>query len=534
MDAVELFMNSLAGLGILFFGIKMVTRNLGAIAGSKLRTTIAGVSRQPLSAILAGTGLGFVSQSGRTTSFILASLVHAGVVEVRPAMRVTLWSNLGCTLVIVAAVFPIHLFALFLIALAGAAIAFERPRPLLKGASAVFGLALMLFGLRMMSQAAMLLTEQGLFTDAIAFIRASLPLAFLVGLVLTFAVQSHMAIMLISVAMASQGVLGLEETLMMVFGAHAGSSLITLATGFTFHGQPRQVVLGEILYNAVAIALFLLAFVIDRMTGGAGLAALERIGGSDAGSLAAVVAIAANAAAPLLLTVLLGPYQKLCAALSPPLPAEELAHPRFLTNGAGDSPHTTLLLAEREQERLLERLAAYCRALTGAATPGEPSPADYHEAFGMVAAVIEQTQAGLMSSEMSAEDTEWLLGQQKRQEVLRTLDEVCFELWQAAHVLEPELYPLRAQIVEQLELLLRTADDAMQTENPVDFRIIEEQTRDCGAAMETLRRDYLASHHHHTPEERGHILALTSLHERAAWAVRRLAALLEAHPAPTL
>lgn len=531
MSAIELLMNSLAGLGILFFGIKMVTRNLGALAGSRLRSVIARVTRRPAYAMAAGTAVGFVSQSGRTTSFIMASFVHAGVIEARAALPVALWSNLGCTLVVIAAVFPIHLLALFVLAMAGAAIAFERPKPLLKGASAIFGLALMLFGLRMMSQAALALTDQGLFADAVTYIQASLPLAFLCGLVLTFVAQSHMAIMLITVAMAKQGIFGLDETLMLVFGAHLGSSLITFFTGFNFHGQAKQLVLAEVLYNVVAVLLFLAAFAIDRMTGGAGLAWIDALPGIDTGMATVAVVIAVNALTPLVLTVLSGPYLALCARLSPPLPAEELGHPRYLHNEVTDSPHTTLLLAEKEQLRLFERLPAYSAALKGEIEgKTAPPPAAYHEAFGLVAGVIERAQAVLMTREMSGEDTEWLLGQQKRQEVLHQLDDACFELWESAHALEPELHPMRARIVEELDLLLDVAEDAMQTSNPEDFRIIEEKTRDCGARMEAMRKDYLATHDHHSPEERSHVLALTSIYERAAWAIRRLATLLEQRP----
>ena len=533
MDAIELFMNSLAGLGILFFGIKMVTRNLGAIAGSRLRGVITRVTQRPLSSMAAGVTLGFVSQSGRTTSFIMASFVHAAVLEPRRALPVALWSNLGCTLVVIAAVFPIHLLALFVLALSGAAIAFERPKPLLKGASAIFGLALMLFGLRMMSQAALLLTEQGLFSDAITFIQASLPLAFLFGLVLTFVAQSHMAIMLIAVAMAKQGLFGVDETLMLVFGAHAGSSLITWLTGFNFHGQARQVVLAEIFYNGAAVALFLLAFAGDRLLwNGAGLVWLADTADLDAGTLTVGIAIAVNALTPLLLNLLSRPYLHVCARLSPPLPAEELGHPKYLRNDSAESPHTVLLLAELEQLRLFERLPAYSAALKGDPQGDQgPRPEDYREAFDLVSGVIERVQSDLMAREMSAEDTEWLIGQQKRQHLLHTLDEACFELWQAAHVLDPHLHVMRARILAELDALLNLADDAMKTSNPEDFPLIEEQTRDCGARMEEMRREYLAASRHHTPEERSQILAITSTYERIAWAIRRLSASLEKRPA---
>src|SRR5262245_46854774 len=121
----EILMRSLAGLGLFFFGIKMITRNLSAIAGDQFRRGLQGASRRTGIAMLFGVGAGFVTQSGRTTAFILASFVQAGLIEARRALPIVLWANLGCTLVIFSAVFPIHLFALFLLAATGVCIAFE-------------------------------------------------------------------------------------------------------------------------------------------------------------------------------------------------------------------------------------------------------------------------------------------------------------------------------------------------------------------------------------------------------------------------
>lgn len=533
MNAIEQVMNSLAGLGILFFGIKMVTRNLGAVAGSKLRARIGRVSRRPLSAIASGAALGFVSQSGRTTSFILASFVHAGVIEPRFALTMVLWANLGCTLVIAAAVFPIHLLALFVLALSGAAIAFEKPRPMLKSASAVFGLAMMLFGLRMMSQAAMELTGDGTLSASIGYMKSSLPLAFLFGTVLTFITQSHMAIMLIAVAMASQGIFGLPETLMMVFGTHVGSSLITWLTGFTFHGEARQMVWAEILYNIVVVILFLAFFAVDQLLfEGAGLAWLATRTGLNAGLVSTGVVIAANALGPLVLTALKRPYLALCARLSPTSPEEELGHPKYLHNDMTESPHTVLMLAEMEQLRLLQRLPAYTRALHEGDHSGDgPTTATFHEAFELVAGVIERTQAELMVREMSEEDTEWLLNQQKRQEALHGLESACYDLWANARELEPELLEIRRSIVAEVDALLACAVDGMQTDDPEDFAQISDRTRDCGERMEQLRHDYLVSSDHHPSEERSHILALTSVFERVAFSTSRFSALLQKRPA---
>src|SRR5262249_55221562 len=161
---------------------------------------------------------------------------------------VVLWSNFGCTLVIFAAIFPLHLFALFLLAVAGACIAFERPPPLLNAASAALRLAAMLVRPKMASTSATLLTAFARVSFVLSLIGKSLLLAFLTGFVATLIAQSHMSIMLIAVSLAASGIFGFDQTLMLICGTHAGSSLVTYLTGIHFRGLPRQLVIAQVLY----------------------------------------------------------------------------------------------------------------------------------------------------------------------------------------------------------------------------------------------------------------------------------------------
>ena len=112
MTPTELLLNVLGGLGLFFVGIKMIARNLNAIASDQFRRRLKEASESLTISIGFGAVAGFVTQSGRTTSFLLASFVQGGLIEARRAMPIVLWANLGCTLMVFAAVFPIHLFAL--------------------------------------------------------------------------------------------------------------------------------------------------------------------------------------------------------------------------------------------------------------------------------------------------------------------------------------------------------------------------------------------------------------------------------------
>jgi len=526
MPLTEVLMNCFAGLGLLFVGIKMVTSNLGAVVGDHIRRGMAWASARNSIAVLVGAISGFVAQSGRTTSFIMASFVHAGIIDVRRALPIVLWSNFGCSLVIFAAVFPLHLFALFLLAAAGACVAFERPKPLLNAATATFGLALMLFGLKMTATTATLLSGLDGFSSLVSVIGASLLLSFLTGFVLTLIAQSHMSIMLIAVAFAAKGIFGPDQTLMVICGSQAGSSAITYLTGIHFRGVPRQIVIAQIAYSLAGIAIVLPLYALMRLTAGPSLLAMP-VTKISAGNLAALLVVAFNFATPLALTLFLPAYQRLCAKLSPPLDDEEFAQPQFLHSETGDNVTVMLMLAEQEQLRLLRRLPQYCEWLRDGAEQNDPVAVErYFGAFVHVGACIERAQSALMSKVMAAEDTEWLLNQQKRQQMLTALHDACHELYQECRDIASESRSLRSTVVETLDTLLLTLIEGMAKRNVEELELAETMTARQGSAMERVRKKYLALAEAMPETDRIQILQATSVFERAAWSVRNFARLL--------
>src|SRR5215467_15198752 len=131
--------NMVAGLGLFFSGLRMLDANLRQATGRQLRGIVGRLTRNAWVASLVGVVIGALVQSSSGVVFILVSLVSSGLTTVRRALPIVTWANVGCSALVLAAVFDLRVAILYLIGVAGAAFAFDRSHRI--GAfGAVFGI----------------------------------------------------------------------------------------------------------------------------------------------------------------------------------------------------------------------------------------------------------------------------------------------------------------------------------------------------------------------------------------------------------
>lgn len=88
--------NLVGGVGLFFVGLHMITEGLGQSAGRRLRLLFSRWTNTGIGAGLVGLLAGFIAQSTSAVSFILASLVTAGMTNARRALPVILWASSCC------------------------------------------------------------------------------------------------------------------------------------------------------------------------------------------------------------------------------------------------------------------------------------------------------------------------------------------------------------------------------------------------------------------------------------------------------
>ena len=528
---VELAAFVLGGIGIFLIGIHYAGSHLQKITGGSFQNLITKVSGNPLGMVAAGATLGFMTQSGKAAAFILSDFVQAGMMKVRQAAPIVFWGNAGCSLIVFASMVSLKVLALFILGITALGITFHIPKRLVNGYGAMFGLAMIMYGLYLVKTGAAGFAGAEWAAHLIQNIHEHYMIAFVLGLVLTLLVQSNLAIIMIAIAFAASGLFDLEETAMAMYGAQAGTGLLTYVFSFHAHGRARQVVVTQIAYDAVATVVFVLLFYTELLGDVPLVFAFARQLSSDVGSQAVYVALIFQFGAALLLVLVRRPIIARIQSWFPPSAAEVLSQEKFIHARAADSPEMALLLVEKEQHRLLERLPKYIDYVRDdAGDTGRHHPDAYHEAFRHISGRIGETLSRISGHGLNQVTSDELIRATKLEEQLVTLEGIAHRL--VTHMLQqhdsPRADELGRNILESIDFMILTAIDAIESMDSGEIETLEMLTQDRSAMMTKIRHNYFESEKDLSTHDRNFVLDITILFENAVHTLGRYGQLLRA------
>ncbi|HET8720939.1 MAG TPA: Na/Pi symporter [Nitrospira sp.] len=526
---LEIAATLLAGLGLFFVGLKEISRQLTAIGSARLRDLVAKASANSAVGAVLGVVSGFFTQSGRTTSYVVASLVHTGVLSVRRAMPVVLWANTGCSLLTVAAFLPTESLILLLVGLAGLSFAYEFPSRWRNVSGALFSFALILLGLLLIKRGSSELLTVSWAATLFELIGDSGLAAFVTGTLLTLIAQSHIAVILLAIVMAQPGIYESEHIFMQVYGTYAGTAVLTYVLGMSLKGVARQVVMAQVLYNLVGTALFVGLFYSEELSGIPLVQAAAARVSAQISVQTAFVAILFSVVTSVLLTLAAKPYQALIARVWPPKEQDMLSHTRYITEDALKQPETAILLAEKEHLRLAKRFPSYLDAFRTDRLPnGQPEPSVYHAAFLAIGERLTSFLRDALQHTASVEFAERLLNVRNRQDLLKVVEEDLLQQYEALRASPggAKAAQLCTAIVEALDTILQTTLAAAETGDREELALLGAMTADRGEMMERIRKKYLATEEEVTAEDRALILHVTHGFERIVWSLARYGELL--------
>ena len=527
---LELAAFVLGGIGIFLIGIHFAGSHLQKLSGGKFQQLITRLSGNKIGVVASGATLGFITQSGKAAAFILSDFVQAGMMKVRQAAPIVFWANAGCSLIVFASMVSLRVLALFVLGITALGITFHLPKRLVNGYGALFGLAMIMYGLYLVKAGAAGYAAAEWVGPVLQSIQDHYMISFALGLVLTLMVQSNLAIIMIVIALAASGLFELEETAMAMYGAQAGTGLLTYVFSFHAHGRARQVVATQIAYDAVAAVLFVFLFYLEIVAGIPLILALARSISSDVGTAAVAVALIFQFASALVLVLLSGAILDRLRHWFPPSAAEVLSKEQYLHERAADSPETALILIEKEQYRLLERLPMYIDYVRDHA-PGTDKydPDAYHAAFKQIAGRIGETLSRISGHGLNQATSDQLIRFTKLEEQLITLEDIVHQL--TSQLLQehdnPRAGTLGNNIMESLDFMILTAIDAFGSQESGEVETLEMLTQDRTAMMTKIRHHYFESEQDLSTKDRNFVLDITILFENAVHTLGRCSVLLK-------
>ncbi|HEV3117005.1 MAG TPA: Na/Pi symporter, partial [Gemmataceae bacterium] len=231
-----------AGVGLFFLGLHLVSGNLHQTSSRRLRTLIAKVTGRFWPASLLGLIAGAVMQSTSAVTVILASMTASGLTTARQALPIVAWANVGTTLLVFIAVLDIRLGILYLLGVSATAFAFTKNIRARTAWGVALGIALLFYGIHLMKDSSSSPDLQGAswFQSFITQAHGSFLLAFSAGTLVSFVTQSTTAVTLIAVTLVKAGMLGADETMMIIYGGNLGSTIARMILASGLKGSSRQ------------------------------------------------------------------------------------------------------------------------------------------------------------------------------------------------------------------------------------------------------------------------------------------------------
>lgn len=229
MSGFALLLEVLGAVALLLWAVRMVKTGIQRAWGNQLRELLNGANNSRIGAAAAGLCLAMMLQSATAASLLSLSLASMGALSTLSALAAFLGAEIGSTLVV--QVFSHDLSTLTPVLLLVGVVLFlssdERQRRQL--GRVIVGLGLLLLSLDMIVATATELRQSAALPLMFEALAKEPMLAFVIAVVITWLFHSTVAALLLTIALASSGVIDVALGFVLVLGANAGGGFIVLA-----------------------------------------------------------------------------------------------------------------------------------------------------------------------------------------------------------------------------------------------------------------------------------------------------------------
>jgi phosphate:Na+ symporter len=373
---------TLGGLGLFIFGMRLMSDGLKKAAGKKLRLVLSAVSSNRIIACITGTLVTAVIQSSSATTVMVVGFVDAGLMTLAQAIGVVLGANIGTTVTAQLIAFNISDYALPVIAVGVVFRFFATSKKRQNWGEVLLGFGVLFFGLATMKAGLAPLRHESVFVHFLTRFQgqtfSEILLCVLAGTALTMAIQSSSAAVGITMALASQGLLSFEGSVAIILGTNIGTTITAQLASIGSNLNARRTAMAHTLFNVLGVCLMLLIFpyfvkmVAFLTTHLLGTGSPDFLLGEEKPYISRNIANAHtlfNVMAGIIFLFILSYLVTIAIWLTPKgkaEPTDEIFHIKYLDRRYLDSPEVALVQARQEIIRMGEEAQTMFDEVIGA------------------------------------------------------------------------------------------------------------------------------------------------------------------------
>jgi phosphate:Na+ symporter len=257
MDVFKMIYTILGGLGIFFFGMKSMSEALQAVAGDVIKRAIAIITKHRIYSLLVGTIVTMIVQSSSVSTVMVVGFVNAGLMNLTQAIGVIFGANIGTTITGWIISIKVGKYGLLFIGLGIFPLLFGKSHRSRQVGKVLFGVGMIFFGLSIMSGAFKPLRSMPEFLDMISYFSGqnwgAYAACIIVGCILTIVVQSSSAMLGITIAMATSGVIEFHTAAALVLGENIGTTITALLASVGANITAKRAAKAHAIFNLLGV-----------------------------------------------------------------------------------------------------------------------------------------------------------------------------------------------------------------------------------------------------------------------------------------
>lgn len=263
MNVIQPVLELIGSLGLLLYGMKLMSDGIQKSSGEKLQRALAVLTGNRFASLLTGLVVTMIIQSSGATTVMVVTFVNSGLMTLAQSVGVIFGANIGTTITawivsIFGFNFKISAFAIPVFGI-GYFCSIIRKGRYRNWSEALMGFGMLFLGLSGLS--AVFTPEQlgWLFT-----VQGDGPLAiligFVIGILITALLHSSSAFSAIVITMAFNGLINWEMAAAMTLGSNVGSTIDAVLASLGTNADARRSALIHVMFNVFGTVLALIFF----------------------------------------------------------------------------------------------------------------------------------------------------------------------------------------------------------------------------------------------------------------------------------